>query len=88
MLPQGCHPALPRPKGLHNHDLKGWYELARTFGRRPVSELADVLDILGPVHLDSSARYPPDRPAYELAGIADDAAHAFIEAGEPLIRKG
>jgi hypothetical protein len=77
----------PKPKGLHNHDLKGWYEAALSFGLRPVPELADSLDILGPVHLDSSARYPKDRPAYELAGIADDAAHAVIVAVEPLIRK-
>jgi hypothetical protein len=29
----------PHPKGLHNHDLKGWYEAARVFGLRPVPEL-------------------------------------------------
>lgn len=75
-------------KGLRNHDLKGWYEAALSFGLRPVPELADTLDILGPVHLDSSARYPKDRQAYELAGTADDAAHAIIEAVGPLIRKG
>jgi hypothetical protein len=52
-----------------------------------VPELADALDFLGPVHLDSSARYPMSRPAYELAGIAEDAAHAVIAAVEPLIRR-
>ena len=76
----------PRPKGLHNRDLKGWYEGARSYGLGPVPELAESLDILGPVHLDSSARYPTDRPPHELAGIADDAAHAVIEALTPLIR--
>jgi hypothetical protein len=78
----------PRTKGLHNHDLKGWYEAACSYGLRPVPELADSLDILGPVYLDSSARYPTNRPAHELAGIADDAAHAVIDAVSPLIRKG
>lgn len=77
----------PRPKGLRNHDLNGWYEAACSYGLRPVPELANSLDVLAPVHLDSSARYPTDRPAHELAGIADDAAHAIIEAVEPLIRK-
>jgi hypothetical protein len=78
----------PKPNGLRNHDLKGWYEAALSFGLRPVPKLADALDILGPVHLVSSARYPKDRQAYELAGIADDAAHAVIAAIEPSIRKG
>lgn len=76
----------PKPKGLDNHDLKGWYELACSFGLRPVPALANSLDILGPVHLDSSARYPTNRPAHELAGIADDAAHAVIAAVELLVR--
>ncbi|MBV8104519.1 MAG: hypothetical protein JO223_07830 [Hyphomicrobiales bacterium] len=77
----------PRPKGLHNHDLRGWYEAACDYGLPSVPELAESLDILGPVHLDSSARYPTNRPAHELAGIADHAAHAVIEAVSPLIRK-
>lgn len=78
----------PEPKGLHNHDLKGWYDSALSFGLRPVPELANALDILGPVHLDSSARYPSDKQAYELAGIADEAADAAFQAVEPLVRKG
>jgi hypothetical protein len=77
----------PRPKGLHNHDLKGWYEAACSYALSPLPELADALDILNPVHLDSSARYPMDRQPYELAGIADDAADVIIEAVTPLIRK-
>jgi hypothetical protein len=32
----------PCPQGLHNHDLKGWYEAARSFGLSPVLELADA----------------------------------------------
>jgi hypothetical protein len=78
----------PRPKGLRNHDLKRWYEAACCCGLRPIPEIAAALDILGPVHLDSSARYPTNRSAPELAGIADNAAHAVIEAVSPLIRKG
>jgi hypothetical protein len=74
-------------KSLHNHDLKGWYELARSYGLRPVPELDASLDVLGPVHLDSSARYPTDRPAHELAGIAEEAAYAVIAAVEPLVRR-
>src|ERR1700691_1957669 len=31
--------------------------------------------VLGPVHLDSSARYPTNRPVYELEGVAQQAAH-------------
>jgi hypothetical protein len=77
----------PWPKGIHNHDLKGRYEAARAIGLSPIPILATSLDILGPVHLHSSARYPDDRPAHELAGIAEDAAYAVIEAVEPLIRK-
>jgi hypothetical protein len=75
-----------RPKGLHNHDLKGWYETACCYGLRPIPRLAGSLDILGPVHLDSSARYPSKGSPPELAGIADDAANAVIEAVSPLIR--
>jgi hypothetical protein len=41
---------------------------------------------LGPVHLDSSARYPSDRPTLELADIADEAVDAIIKAVEPLVR--
>lgn len=76
------------PKGLHNHDLRGWYEAACNCGLSPMSEMAAKLDILGPIHLDSSARYPTKLTAPELAGIADDVAHAVIEAVSPLIRKG
>jgi hypothetical protein len=82
-----CFDGKPKPKGLHNHDLNGWYEAACSYGLRPVPELADALDILGPVHLDSSARYPTNRPVYELEGVAQQAAHAAIAAVEPLIRK-
>jgi hypothetical protein len=79
----------PRPKkGLRNHDLKAWYDIACRYGLRPIPELAASLDILGPVHLDSSARYPTNRSAPELANVADAAAHAVIEAVSPLIRKG
>ena len=74
-------------RSTRNHDLKGWYETACCYGLRPIPELAESLDILGPVHLDSSARYPTNRPPTELAGIADGAAHAVIEAVDPLIRK-
>jgi hypothetical protein len=77
-----------RPKGLHNHDLSGWYKAACSCGLSPMPEVAAQLDILGPVHLDSSARYPTTQTAPELAGIADDIAHAVIEAVSPLIRKG
>jgi hypothetical protein len=76
------------PTRPRNHDLKGWYEAALTLGLRPVSELANALDILGPVHIDSSARYPSNKQAYELAEIADEAADALIRAVEPLVRKG
>jgi hypothetical protein len=76
----------PLPKSLHNHDLKGWYEAACCYGLRPIPELADSLHILGPVHLDHSTRYPTTRSIPELANIADNAAHAVIEAVTPLIR--
>ena len=76
------------PTRPRNHDLKGWYEAALTLGLRPVSELANALDILGPVHIDSSARYPSNKQAYELVEIADEAADAVIRAVEPMVRKG
>ena len=85
---QCFHDGQPRPKGLHNHDLKGWYDAACCYGLCTLPEVAASLDILGPVHLDSSARYPTNRSAPELANIADTAAHAVIEAVSPLIRKG
>lgn len=53
-----------------------------------MSEVAASLDILGPVHLDSSARYPTNRTVPELANIADDTAHEVIDAVSPFIRKG
>ena len=78
----------PPPKKLpRHHDLKGWYDVACHYGLRPIPEVADSLDILGPVHLGHIARYPANRSAPELANIADDAAHAVIEAVSPLIRK-
>jgi hypothetical protein len=70
----------PSPKGLDNHDLKGWYDFARTCGLPSIPNVGDSLEILTPVHLDSSARYPNHRPIYELAGIADETAHAIVEA--------
>jgi hypothetical protein len=66
--------------------LKGWYETARSFGLGSVPELANSLEVLGPVHLDSSARYPSDKQAYEMADIADEAADAIIQSVEPLVR--
>jgi hypothetical protein len=36
--------------------------------------------------LDSSARYPKDRPIYELAHIADETAQAIVDAVSPFIR--
>jgi hypothetical protein len=77
----------PRPKGLHNHDLAGWHEAACDCGLPPMPEVAASLDVLGPVHLDSSARYPMNRTVPELANIADDTAHAVIDAVSPFIRK-
>lgn len=87
-----CHQCFdngqPRPKGLNNHDLKGWCEAASFCGLPSVPKVAESLDILGSVHLDSSARYPTKRTIPELANIADDAAHAVIEAVSRLIQKG
>jgi hypothetical protein len=77
----------PSPKGLHNHDLKGWYEFACVCALPPIPNVADSLEILAPVHLDGSARYPNHWPTYELAQIADETAHAVIEAVSPLIRR-
>jgi hypothetical protein len=48
-----------------------------------VPELADALDILLPC-MGSSARYPKAQPANELAGVADNAAHAIIEPVTPF----
>jgi hypothetical protein len=76
----------PEPKGLHNHDLKGRYAFACACGQPPLPDVAAHLDILGPVHLDSRARYPKDKPIYELAGIADETAQAIIAAVSPFIR--
>lgn len=76
----------PEPKGLHNHDLKGRYEFACVCGLPFMPEVAERLDILGPVHLDSSARYPKARPIYELADIAEETAQAVLDAVSPLIR--
>ncbi len=42
----------PPPKGLHNHDLKGWYEFARVCALPPIPNVEHSLEILGPVHLD------------------------------------
>lgn len=76
----------PEPKGLHNHNLKGRYEFACACGLTANPEIAASLDILGPIHLDSSARYPKARPIYELAHIADETAQAIIDTVGPLIR--
>jgi hypothetical protein len=57
---------------LHNHDSK--------------SDVAESLDILGPVHLDGRVRYPKIRPIIELADVADETAQAVIAAVAPRIR--
>ena len=75
------------PKGLHNHDLKGRYEFACQCGLPGMPDIAAHLDILGPVHLDSSKRYPKGKAIYELASIAEEAAEAIINAVGPLIRR-
>jgi hypothetical protein len=77
----------PEPKGLHNHDLKGRYEFACQCGLPSMPAVAASLDILGPVQLDSSARYPKNRPIYELANIAEETAEALINAVDPFIRR-
>jgi hypothetical protein len=79
------HTGRPTPKGLHNHNLKGWYDFACSCGLPPLQAVAAALDILSPVHLDSSARYPKDRPIYELANIAEETAQAVIDAVSPLV---
>lgn len=76
------------PRGLHNHDLQGRYAFALACGLPPLPvDVAANLDILGPIHLDSIARYPKERPIYELANIADETALAIIDAVDPLIRR-
>jgi hypothetical protein len=77
----------PEPKGLHNHDLKGRYDFACACGLPPMPEVAARLDILGPVHLDSSARYPKDKPIYELANIAEETTETIINTVDPFIRR-
>ena len=74
------------PKGLDNHDLKGWYDFACACGLPFKPDVAGRLDILGPVHLDSSARYPKDRQIHELANIADETARAIVDTVSPFIR--
>jgi hypothetical protein len=49
-------------------------------------DVAAALDLLGPVHLDASARYPNNRPICELANVADETAHAVIAAVTQRIR--
>jgi hypothetical protein len=71
----------------HNHDLKGWYEVACRCGLPAMPEVAANLDILSPLHLDHTTRYPNNKTVPELAHIADDTADAVIKAVLPLIRK-
>jgi hypothetical protein len=77
----------PRPKGLRNHDLKGWYDAACSCGLPRMPNVATWLDDLSPVHLDSSARYPTNKTIPDLVNIAAETAGTVIGAVSPLIRK-
>ena len=77
----------PPPRGLHNHDLKGWYEHARVCALPPIAGVSEALELLTPVHLDATARYPNDRPIYELAHIAEETAQAVVAGVERWIAR-
>ena len=75
-------------KGLHNHDLKGWYDFVRTCGLPSIPERGGgtPLEILTPGAFGQQ-RALSDASADLRArrNLADETAHAIVEAVSPFI---
>jgi hypothetical protein len=68
-------------KEPHNHDLKGWYDMAVQHGFKDDPQIAQYVTHLTDLHFTSYARYPQERstPVPDLSIIADETVEYLIE---------
>ena len=74
-----------------NHDLKGWYEIARRYGCASANQhTLDAFDTLTELHRHNYARYPDNRrgPIPDISHLANDVVDWLISAVSPVVQQG
>jgi hypothetical protein len=73
-------------KEPHNHDLKGWYELAVQHGLKGDPQIAQYITDLTDLHFTSYPRYPQARatPVRDLSIIAAETTQYLIDTITPI----
>jgi len=73
-------------KTPHNHDLKGWYDLAVRHGLKGDPQIAQYIAHLTDLHFTSYPRYPQERatPVPDLSIIADETTQYLIHTITPI----
>ncbi len=84
------HTGKPVTRGLHNHDLVGWYQLALNCGLQDKPGVAEAIKGLNELHLTADVRYPRQRstPMPSPVNIADDVVDHLLEAITPITNPG
>jgi hypothetical protein len=74
-------------KRPHNHDLKGWYDLAVQHGLKDDPQIAQYISHLTDLHFTSYARYPQERstPAPDLSIIADETVEYLYDTASQAV---
>jgi hypothetical protein len=64
-----------------NHDLRGWYDLALSYGLPDTPSVAENIDRLSELHFTHYTRYPQQRtgPVPDLSVIADATVDYLID---------
>jgi hypothetical protein len=72
-----------------NHDLKGWYALARQYGLPADQHIAEAIDILTELHAKHYARYPDNRkaPIPDISNVADTVVDWLISTISPMVQQ-
>ncbi len=84
--------SIGKPSGARprDHDLRGWYRLARQYGLQDEPSIAENIDCLSELHFTHYTRYPqePTAPVLkvpDLSAIADATVDYLIDKFTPLI---
>lgn len=69
-----------------NHDLQGWYNLARQYGLPADPHIAACINILSEIHESHYTRYPDNRNIRPRdLSVTNDVVEALISAASALI---
>jgi hypothetical protein len=70
-----------------NHDLQGWYDLARQYGLPADPHVADGINVLNEIHKSHFTRYPSSHIRPRDLSISSDVVEALIDAATSLIHR-